>query len=415
MKFSAKKNFTYLIPLLFIFPFFKENIATAFFILLFINTLFYSFKIKKFVITKKMMLLTIPFWIVCVTCLFWYSNYQDLKPIKNSLFFLLFPLVFLNIPKENFSKDKLNFYFKILKYVIFIISISYFLAFFYYYDYEDLFQYKYEIPKFRDFIYHEIPFFRIHPTYFTTILIFTTAFSALKIITEKKWSEIIFILVFMITSIALLAKMNMIFLVLMLVIIIIFKFQISKKHKIIAIIILFISSVVMIKYVPGVKNRFVEIVNSYNNPPKGMSYDSTNIRMAIFNCSKQIAQDNFITGVGFTNTKNVILECFKSNYDSEFYKDKKYLTHNYFMYILISSGIFGLLFFLYYIITIIRLTLKINSFLLYVVVSNVLLVCLIEDFFYRQFGLFYFSLLFYSFLNNYQNPIIIKEKNVQNL
>ncbi|WP_339889634.1 O-antigen ligase family protein [uncultured Flavobacterium sp.] len=357
-----------------------------------------------------MMLFTIPFWIVCVTCLFWYSNYQDLKPVKNSLYFLLFPLVFFNIPKAYFSKEKLNFYFEILKYVVFIISISYFLAFFYFYDYEHLFQYKYEIPKFRDFIYHEIPFFRIHPTYFTSILIFTTGFSALKIITEKKWSEIIFVLTFMITSIVLLAKLNMVFLVLMLVFIIIFKFKIAKRYKALAIILLFIGSVGMIKYVPGVKNRFVEIVNSYNNPPEGMSYDSTNIRMAIFNCSKQIAEDNFITGVGFTNAKNVILDCFKSNYDSEFYKDKKYLTHNYFMYMLISSGIFGLLFFLYYIITIIRFTLKINSFLLYVVVLNVLLVCLIEDFFYRQFGLFYFSLLFYSFLNSKQDLLFNKEE-----
>lgn len=408
MTFSAQKNFTYLIPLLFIFPFFKENIATLFFILLTLNTIYFSIKNKKFVANKKIVLFTVPFWIIFITSLFWYSDYEDLKPIKNSLYFVLFPIVFLNIPKENFSKDKLNFYFEILKYVVFIISISYFLAFFYYYDYEDLFQYKYEIPKFRDFIYHEIPFFRIHPTYFTTILIFTTAFSALKIITEKKWSEMIFVLLFMITSIVLLAKLNMIFLVLMLVYIIIFKFQISKKYKIIAIILLFIGSIGMIKYVPGVKNRFVEIANSYNNPPKGMSYDSTNIRMAIFNCSKQIAQDNFITGVGFTNTKNVILDCFKSNYDSEFYKDKKYLTHNYFMYILISSGIFGLLFFLYYVFVVIQFTIKINSFLLNVVILNVLLVCLIEDFFYRQFGLFYFSLIFFSFLNSKQELILEK-------
>lgn len=410
MTFSSEKNFKYLIPFLFIFPFFKENIATLLFILLVLNTIFYSYKNKKFNVSKKIILFTIPFWIIFFISIFWYSDFQDLKPIKNSLLFLLFPIIFLNIPKENFSNEKLNFYFDILKYVVFIISISYFLAFFYFYDYEHLFQYKYNIPKFRDFIYYEIPFFRIHPTYFTSILIFTTAFSTLKIITEKKWSEIIFVLTFITTCFALLAKLNMVFLVLMLVFLIIFKFKIAKKYKILAIILLSIGSTIMIKYVPGVKNRFVEVVNSYNNPPEGMSYDSTNIRMAIFNCSKQIAKDNFLTGVGFTNTKNVILDCFKSNYDSEFYKNKKYLTHNYFMYILLSGGIFGLLFFLYYIFTIIRFTLKINSFLLYVVVSNVLLVCLIEDFFYRQFGLFYFSLIFFCYLNNKRELIFNNEK-----
>ena len=161
---------------------------------------------------------------------------------------------------------------------------------------------------------------------------------------------------------------------------------------------------------PGVKNRFMEIVNSYNKPPVGMSYDSTNIRVAIINCSKQIVEVNFIKGVGFNNIKQTFLECYKTTYDSEFYKNNIYLTHNYFMYILISSGIFGLFVFLFYIYNIIKLTIKINSFLLYIVLFNVLCVSLLEDFFYRQFGLFYFSLLFYSFLNSRQDLLFNKEK-----
>ncbi|WP_415776870.1 O-antigen ligase family protein [Flavobacterium gelidilacus] len=201
----------------------------------------------------------------------------------------------------------------------------------------------------------------------------------------------------------------MVFLFLLILFIILFKTKIKRFYKIILVLLLISSSFFLIKNVPGVKNRFVEIVNSYNKPPVGMSYDSTNIRVAIINCSKQIVEVNFIKGVGFNNIKQTFLECYKTTYDSGFYKNNIYLTHNYFMYILISSGIFGLFVFLFYIYNIIKLTIKINSFLLYVMLFNVLCVSLLEDFFYRQFGLFYFSLIFFCFLNNKRELIFKKE------
>ena len=333
--------------------------------------------------------------------LLWYSNFSDLQPVNNALYFLVFPLVFFNIPKHFFSTEKLNFYFEVLKYVVLIISISFFLAFFYFYDFEHLFQYRYNIPKFRDFIYYEIPIFKIHPTYFTSILIFITTNLILNFIKTKKWINLLLVVWFLFTTVVLLAKFNIIFIVLLICFIVLFKTKISKKSRLFIILLLLLSGFFSYQYIPGIKNRFIEIVDSYNNPPKGMAYDSTNIRVAIFNCNKMIASENFYTGVGFSNLKDELLNCFYSNYDSEFYKNKKYMTHNYYAYIFLSSGVFGFLIFLLYLYKIVVLTIKINSFLLYVVITNVLLVCFIEDFFYRQFGLYYFSLIFYTFYNNY--------------
>jgi len=399
--FNYKQSFSFLIPLLFIFPLFKENIATFLFILLAIHTFYLSFKSKTFVFSKQMFLLTIPFWIVFFSSLLWYSNFSDLQPVNNALYFLVFPLVFFNIPKHFFSTEKLNFYFEVLKYVVLIISISFFLAFFYFYDFEHLFQYRYNIPKFRDFIYYEIPIFKIHPTYFTSILIFITTNLILNFIKTKKWINLLLVVWFLFTTVVLLAKFNIIFIVLLICFIVLFKTKISKKSRLFIILLLLLSGFFSYQYIPGIKNRFIEIVDSYNNPPKGMAYDSTNIRVAIFNCNKMIASENFYTGVGFSNLKDELLNCFYSNYDSEFYKNKKYMTHNYYAYIFLSSGVFGFLIFLLYLYKIVVLTIKINSFLLYVVITNVLLVCFIEDFFYRQFGLYYFSLIFYTFYNNY--------------
>lgn len=400
MTFNTKQNFYFLIPLLFLFPLFKESISNFFFILLAINTIVFSIQRKKFNFNLDTFFLIIPFCIILIHTLLWFSNATDLKPIKNGLYFLLFPIVFLNIPKCYFTTEKLNFYFEILKNVVLFVSISYFFMFFYFYDFEHLFQYRYNIPKFRDFIYYEVPLFKIHPTYFTSILIFVTAKAAMDIIHNRKWINLVYISVFLLTSFALLAKFNIIFIFFMLTFIVLFRTKISKKNRLFIFLLLTMCSFLFVNYIPGVKNRFVEIANSYNKPPEGMAFDSTNIRMAIFNCSKIIAEENFYSGVGFNNTKDELLNCFRSNYDSEFYKNKKYMTHNYFMYILISSGIFGLIFFLFYIYKIIAYTIKIKSFLLNVVIINILCICFIEDFLYRQFGLFYFSLIFYSFLNN---------------
>lgn len=405
MIFSAEKNFNFLIPLLFLFPLFKENISTFLFILLAANTLYFALKNKSCYLNKSFLLLTIPFWIILVTCLIWYSKKEDLKPVENSLFFLFFPIVLLNIPKSFFSKEKLNLYFEILKYVCAIVCVGYFIAFFFYYDYEQLFQYQYNIPKFRDFIYNEISFFKIHPTYFTSVLVFVSAYSLLNLTENKKWSELVFLIIFTITSTALLAKFNIVFLFLTILYIVLFKSSMSKKIALIVSLIIILFSVSAFQFIPGVKNRFIEVYESYNKPPEGMAFDSTNIRIAIVNCSNEILKDNYLTGVGFQNTKEVLLDCFKSNYNSEFYNEKEYLTHNYFMYILISSGVFGLLFYLIYVITIVRYAFKVNSFLLNIVLLNVLCVCFIEDYFFRQFGLYYFSLMFYVFLNNKKEEI----------
>jgi O-antigen ligase len=154
---------------------------------------------------------------------------------------------------------------------------------------------------------------------------------------------------------------------------------------------------------PGIKHRFVELFHSYNIKPENVAYDSTNIRMAIFDCTVSISKDNLLYGVGFENLQNNLNNCYKSNYDSSFYEGQSYMTHNYFFYILLSTGIMGLLLFLIYIINILRICLKSNLFLFKVFLLNVLVICIIEDYLYRHYGLLYFNLLLISFIQYSKN------------
>jgi O-antigen ligase len=154
---------------------------------------------------------------------------------------------------------------------------------------------------------------------------------------------------------------------------------------------------------PGIKTRFIELYNSYNRPPVDVSYDSTNIRKAILDCSISISKENFLYGVGFENLQTKLNECYGENYDSSFYKSQNYLTHNYYFYILVSSGIIGFLLFMGYLIIVVRTCLKTNLFLFNIFLFSTLIVCLIEDYLYRHYGVLYFNLLLICFIQYHKN------------
>ena len=142
--------------------------------------------------------------------------------------------------------------------------------------------------------------------------------------------------------------------------------------------------------------RIFEVINSLNTEPIGAAYDSTNIRKAIYTCDFYLIRENYWFGVGFSELKLELLNCFKENYQSVFYKDHLYLTHNYFIYILLGSGIFGLISILYFFYKSYTFLLNLKSLTIGVFMLNTLLMCMIEDYLYRQNGVLFFLLVLLS-------------------
>lgn len=399
MKNITERLFYVLVPALFTFPLFKESISTFIFILLAANTLFYVIATKKYRLDAKILYFTIPFWIILVNCLFYLSGIDSMRAVKNALYFLLFPIVFAYLPPEHFTWEKIRFYLNLLKNICAAMAIVYVGAFLYFYDFADFFVYKYDIPKFRDFVYHEIPFFRVHPTYYTAIVFLCCAYAFEKVLKEKKYLELAYIFVFIFITFLLLAKLNIILLLALISGMLVFRAAFSVRQKLVSVVLLLTAAAVLAVSVPGIKKRFVEIFKSYDKPPSGVSYDSTNVRLAIVNCCWDIAETDYLWGVGFTNIGKELMDCYATNYDSDFYKQQGYLSHNYFFYIFLSSGIFGLLLYLFYLYKVVRSAIRINKFLLFVALANIFVLCFSEDFFYRQYGLFYFSLVFFTCYN----------------
>lgn len=392
MKKITYKLFPILICLLLIFPIMKENFSSFIMILLSINLIVYKISARDFKFVKpKVLLLTIPFWIIFFSSLF-SNNYEiSFLHVNHALFFLLIPVVFSLIPPEFFSQSKIDLYFFILKNICLLIAVIYVGSFL---INVPLWRFNFqEGYVFREYIYSYFTLFVIHPAYYTTILILVFAHSLEMVIKKKKYWQLIYVVCFLGITFLLLTKLNIVIMILVLIFMLLFRTSLNLKQKIIITSLSLTFITLLIAYTPGIKNRFLETYNSFNSKPQGLAYDSTNIRKAIFDCSVSIADGNLPFGVGFEHLQERLNECYKANYDSSFYLNHEYMTHNYYFYILLSSGLIGLFFYLIYLANIIKISYNSKSFLLRLLVLSVLIMCFIEDYFYRHFGLLYFNLI----------------------
>ena len=195
------------IILLYMFPFFKENIQSFVLILLGITSVINAWYYKKILFDKQLLFFLIPFFIVLIDTVF---RMESFNSVSKTLFFLFFPLIFSNIPNRFFSDKNINLYSRILQISTLLVCCSYILQFFIDYNYADLFTYHYNVPKFRHYIYFEMKFFSIHPTYFTFILTYCIVVS-LKKITEKGIGvDLLLLLAYIVFSIFLMTKLNLI-------------------------------------------------------------------------------------------------------------------------------------------------------------------------------------------------------------
>jgi len=409
MKKATEKLFLFLIPCLFTFPVFKESISSLMVILLATNTLLFHISHKTFPDLKlKVLLLTLPFWILLIYSLVSNQLFENSAHIQHGLFFLIFPLCFLSIPNHFFSAKNMDFYFSVLKNTSLFICVFYVASYFYYHNFKELFIVFQNVSSFRNFIYDDLTTIKIHPTYFTSILVLCSTHAFEKVMKQKNYFELIYVFVFLLISFLLITKLNLIFLILVLLGMQMFRSQFTFKKKIGLTALLTFTISLLIFITPGIKSRFTEVINSSNRPPQGLEFDSTNIRKAIFDCSVSLMKSDYLYGVGFANLQNKLNDCYASNYNSSFYKEKEYLTHNYFFYIFISSGILGFMFFLFYVFNIIQIALKINNFIFNIFLINILLMCCIEDFLFRHYGILFLNLILLSFIKAFDFKTSLK-------
>ncbi|WP_146126764.1 O-antigen ligase family protein [Nonlabens agnitus] len=159
----------------------------------------------------------------------------------------------------------------------------------------------------------------------------------------------------------------------------------SKTWTVLGLIALIFASVIIIH--PKVNSKFSELLKIGAQDNSVMS--STNIRMEIYKCGKEIIPQAGILGFGVGDAREKLLDCYiETNENLALYK---YNSHNQYLSIILRAGFLGLLLFAMYIIFLILGLKKNKGYIAISLILFYLLVMFSENILERENGVLYFS------------------------
>ena len=401
------RGWYYALFLVAVFPVFGIKLTSVFILLLSLFSLILIIKEYKTSFKKSnlkwVLLFSSTYIIYLIAALFYPLDHTSGFILEKKMSLLIFPIILFLIP-NNIEKD--HFRKLLLGFVLASIGITIYTNI--YISIADMpLKYSY----YGDTSYAYRSFFEeisgIHPTYISLYL----AFSALILVDfgfkEKKnliWYGIAFIIC-VASLIPLAAKLPMIAFVISFGLYIIIQPHIWKKTKYLFFT-LIAGIIITVLTVPALKIRVDEIINSSFTPPQGEVYNSINIRCGIWECSYSLVKENWIMGIGSGQIQEQLNSCY-DKYDTNAYSSMDYNTHNEYFDILLSTGIIGLLSFLFMIVVILYQSLKNKNYLFFSFIILVLLCLTTENILARQGGIVFFTF----FICLFTKHKILQEKN----
>ena len=150
----------------------------------------------------------------------------------------------------------------------------------------------------------------------------------------------------------------------------------------------------------------VENVFSFNQSfPKGdyskefKNIKSEDIRKGIYYCSWILAKESIWYGYGIGDVQEELNSCYSESFDTNTYQLVEYNSHNQYLHVLLSAGIFGLLLFLLSLIIPLYLSLKQKNYSWFFFTLFIMGCFLTENIIDRHDGVIFFS-LFNSIYHN---------------
>ncbi|KGL59357.1 O-antigen ligase-like membrane protein [Polaribacter sp. Hel1_33_96] len=382
---------------LFLFPIYPDNIKPSLIVLFFIASIIFAYKNNSIPSLsdykhKRLLILNSSLFLVLFVSLVYSDNLKfGLNYILRLSPLIIFPISFFLLrshkvlfSQNTFKKAKSFFYFSTLLLFINIFILFYFEGFvtknyFLNYSYRIIFQ---------------LGKYSMHPIYASLIISISLIFSISLIKIKKyKWF-ILFGNMLLIGNLILLSRKSAILIMSAFFFsYIFFNKKIQLKRKVIFILLSFIIGLSIVKFTPDISNRFKDINHLFD----ATKISSTNIRFNLTNLAIKAIKEKPIFGYGVGDTKDVLSILEQNNF---VFKNKYYNSHNQFLGLTISTGFFGLLIFMNFLIRNLK-----NSFLVSFEQFSVLLfftvLMLIENILDRQNGVIYFALIinYFSFYN----------------
>lgn len=339
------------------------------------------------------------------------ENVKDaIDRLIRTLPIVVFPLAFIIISrKESGVKSlikKRNIFYKTFIYssgavalLILIRSLQYF----------ELSQRKIKVNPLIDSLQNNFHWISDHPIYISMTLAISLILSAWVITTTKKRESIgiIIISLLKIVVIIIMARKGVLVSLLLTVFLMI---SLSKKtvlKKTLLLLSILTAILITSVFTKDTTKRFKEVFDK-KSYVEVKEFSSTSIRYFIYSCSIEKIIDYPILGYGVGDTNHVLSKCYKEKSNHLYHG--KYNSHNQYLGILLTSGVIGLMMFLYSVYWNFSLYRKNNDYNSIAVLVFFTLIMFFENILDRQNGI-----ILYSFFVNYMsvinfNPRILKAK-----
>ena len=143
-------------------------------------------------------------------------------------------------------------------------------------------------------------------------------------------------------------------------------------------------------FITPLKQRYVQVAETEVALPQGDFHNSVNVRYGIFRCSLEILEDNWLLGTSAGGLQQNMNYCF-NQFDTIVYETGNYNTHNQYLDLWLSLGIFGLLaiFLIYWIPFAHALRTSSDLYLVFIIFFSVC--CFTENVLARQWGVEFFA------------------------
>ncbi|TXD49696.1 O-antigen ligase family protein [Polaribacter sp. IC073] len=355
-------------------------------------------KKKKF---EYIYLINSTLYIIYFISIFYSDNSKNsLTLLETTLSLLIVPISFvlysgIKLPNKTILKQEFIFktFFIISSFVlsIFIFIISF--------EYGDYISTKIELRQFLSRLDSGFFWLKEHPIYLSIYLSISllTIISLFK--TSKRKIVLIVMGLFQFFILMLLSRKGVI--ISFLFTAVAFFLMIQKRKRIGLLFIVFfsvIASFFVFKYTPDTIKRFEEVfdVKSYNKIEK---HSSTSIRYGVYKCALEKINESWVIGYGIGDVKSELLKCYEKK--SKILVNQNLNSHNQYLGILLSVGLFGLLVFIIPLIINLRLFFINKDYFAFCLLLMFTFFMFFENILDRQNGviLFAFLLNFYTFKN----------------
>ncbi len=356
-------------------------------------------KIKK-VTSSKYALLFVGFYFLHVIGLTYTTNMDaawfDLE-VKLSL--LIFPLLIASKP---YNKKEVSHLFIALT-VGLVYSSVYMLtrSFSLYFTYGE-----------NTFFYEKFAVF-VHTSYISMYLNIAICWLLISLFKKKQTNylftkaiSLVLIVFFSVIVVLLASKTGILTLLLIVFGLIIYTIFIRKKYAVgvSGVAIFLISIFVINSYVPNLKSRVDNFVQAFTTNQGNDTFNSTAIRMLIWESSAEVVKNNFILGVGTGDIKNEL----RNEYEKRGITnalEQNFNAHNEFLQVFVTLGVVGFLVLLLSLIFPLIKAVKTKSYLYLFFLLIVAINFFSESMLETQAGV-----LFYAFFNSVLCFEIIKDK-----